>query len=56
MNRRFFLKTFSCVTASLLLPSKAMAAPVDFSKIEFDAARYTQNSAQTIMIFLFAGI
>jgi hypothetical protein len=55
MNRRIFLKTLSCVTASLLLPSKAKAAPINFSQIEFDAESYTQNSAQTIMIFLYGG-
>lgn len=55
MNRRNFLKTLSFVTASLLLPGEAMATPIDFSKIEFDSASYTKNSAQTIMIFLYGG-
>ena len=55
MNRRNFLKTISFVTASLLLPANAKALPVDFSQINFDATRYTNNGAQTIMIFLYGG-
>ncbi len=55
MNRRKFIKTISCVTASLLLPSSAISAPIDFSKIGFDSASYSQNNAQTIMIFLYGG-
>jgi len=55
MNRRIFLKTLSCAAASLLLPSRSFAESIDFSQIGFDAAKYTQNSAQTIMIFLYGG-
>jgi hypothetical protein len=55
MKRRNFLKTLSFVTASLLFPLRVAATPIDFSKIEFDAARYTQNNAQTIMVFLYGG-
>lgn len=55
MNRRNFLKTTSAVTAGLLLPKISLAAPVDFSRVEFDASVYSSNNAQTIMVFLYGG-
>ncbi len=55
MNRRNFLKTGSVVTAGLLLPKVSMAAPIDFSRVQFDANVYNRNSAQTIMVFLYGG-
>ena len=55
MNRRNFLKTTSAVTAALLLPGKAEAAPVDFTQVQFDETLYNANNAQTIIVFLYGG-
>ncbi len=55
MHRRIFLKTLSLVAASALLPTKVAANPINFSMIQFDENRYTQNNAQTIMVFLYGG-
>ncbi|MCF6330897.1 MAG: DUF1501 domain-containing protein [Sulfurimonas sp.] len=55
MHRRIFLKTLSLVAATALLPTKVVANPINFSMIQFDENRYTQNNAQTIMVFLYGG-
>ncbi len=55
MKRRNFIK-LSLVTGSVLLaPSLSKGADVDISKVRFNPDIYTQNNAQTIMIFLYGG-
>ena len=55
MNRRDFLKHSILASAALSLPMKLSARDIDISRVNFNHNRYAQNSAQTIMIFLYGG-
>ena len=55
VNRRVFLKGMSSVVMSTLFPTLSSAATIDISKVNFDSNIYTNNDAQTIMIFLYGG-
>ena len=56
MNRRDFLKLSLCTGCSTLipgLPRLAVAGPLD--NVSFNAATYSNNTPQTIMVFLYGG-
>jgi len=53
MRRRAFLKTSLAAASALMMPRLATAAPLDLSQITFDTNVYNNNSAQTIVVFLY---
>lgn len=56
MNRRNFLKLSLCAGCSTLIPALprlAAAGPLD--NVSFNAATYSNNTPQTIMVFLYGG-
>ncbi|KIM08021.1 MAG: hypothetical protein KU29_05540 [Sulfurovum sp. FS06-10] len=56
MNRRVFLKGLSLVTMSALFPSLTFGStPVNLSQVQFDSTLYSNNEAQTIIIYLYGG-
>jgi hypothetical protein len=56
MNRRSFFKGVSAMTALALFPHLSYSATaVDLTQVTFDSNIYSQNSAQTIMIYLYGG-
>ena len=56
MNRRVFLKGMSLVAMSALFPSLTYGSTtVDLSSVTFDSTTYSNNAAQTIMVFLYGG-
>lgn len=55
MKRRAFIKLSAALASTLFVPSKHYAADVDINQVNFNQSAFTQNSAQTIMIFLYGG-
>lgn len=54
-NRRDFLKGFSAMGLSAILPYSAAAADLDYGQIDFDPNIYSSNNAQTIIVYLYGG-
>ncbi len=54
MRRRSFLKAAALTSGSLISPI-SLKAKTNFRDIEFDADTYNNNSAQTIIVFLYGG-
>ena len=55
MKRRNFLYFSLAMGSSVLLPGLTYASTLDTSKIQFSKEIYTQNSAQTIIVYLYGG-
>ncbi len=55
MKRRTFIKSSIAAAAALWLPRTVSAAPLDFTQINFDPSIYANNSAQTIVVYLYGG-
>jgi len=56
MNRRVFLQGMSLATMVALFPSLAHGStPLDLTQVQFDATKFTNNNAQTIMVYLYGG-
>ncbi len=55
MKRRVFIKLSAVLASTLIISDKSHAKDVDISKVIFNQTSYAQNSAQTIMIFLYGG-
>ena len=56
MKRRVFLKGMSLVAMSALFPTLSSAATtIDLSQVNFNTTKYSNNEAQTIMIYLYGG-
>ncbi|TQV63509.1 MAG: DUF1501 domain-containing protein [Sulfurovum sp.] len=55
MDRRVFLKGLSLATILALFPKWTYATNIDVSQATFDSTIYTNNKAQTIMIYLYGG-
>lgn len=55
MKRRAFIKLSAVVASTAFVLEKSYAKDVDISSVNFNQATFTQNSAQTIMIFLYGG-
>jgi hypothetical protein len=56
MNRRSFFKLSAVAAAALLMPSALSALTRhDTTGVQFDAATFTRNEAQTIIIYLYGG-
>jgi len=55
MKRRDFIQLSLVLGSSILLPNFTYASTLDSSKIKFSTEIYTQNNAQTIIIFMYGG-
>ena len=55
MQRRSFLKGSLAAATCLLTPTLSQARALDLNTISFDRGRYSANSAQTIVIFMYGG-
>ena len=55
MKRRNFIKLSMVTWASLLLPNYTSAKDLNLNEIGFSSGIYNNNSAQTIIIFLYGG-
>ncbi|MCH9813300.1 MAG: DUF1501 domain-containing protein [Epsilonproteobacteria bacterium] len=55
MKRRAFIKLSAAVASTLFISNRGYAADVDISRVNFNHNTFTQNGAQTIMIFLYGG-
>jgi len=55
INRRTFLKGVGALGISAVLPYSANAADLDYEQINFDPDIYTDNNAQTIIVYLYGG-
>ena len=55
MKRRDFIRLSLIASSALLFPTQTKATTIDSDTIDFSSEIYTQNSAQTIMIFLYGG-
>jgi len=55
ISRRKFLKGLGIASAVPFTSSMAEAAELDFDSISFDAGKYQDNEAQTILIYLYGG-
>jgi hypothetical protein len=55
MKRRSAIKIFLAIGSAVLLPEFTYASELDLSKIEFSSEEYSDNKAQTIIIFMYGG-
>jgi len=55
INRRSFLKGVGALGISAVLPYSINAADLDYKDIVFDSDLYSQNNAQTIIVYLYGG-
>ena len=56
MKRRDFIKLSLATTgAAILAPTYSYGVPLDMSTISFSEEKYTNNAAQTIILFLYGG-
>ncbi len=55
MKRRSFIKLSAALAGILVISDRIYAKDIDISKVNFNQTVFTQNSAQTIMIFLYGG-
>ena len=55
MERRKFIKLSLALGSYILAPQFSYANPLDLSKINFSASIETNNSAQTLIIYLYGG-
>jgi hypothetical protein len=55
MKRRAFIKLSLATGAAVLIPEFIDAKDLDLSQVTFSEALYTNNQAQTIIIFLYGG-
>jgi hypothetical protein len=55
MKRRSFIKLSAALAGTLFISDSSYAKDVDINKVNFNQTIFRQNSAQTIMIFLYGG-
>jgi len=55
INRRSFIKGVGALGLSYILPHNLIAADLNYDQIEFDQDIYTNNNAQTIIVYLSGG-
>lgn len=55
INRRAFIKGLGALGLSSILPHNLSAADLNYDQIQFDQNIYTNNNAQTIIIYLAGG-
>ena len=55
MKRREFIKLSTIAASTLFISNNSYAKDVDINEINFNQSVFTQNGAQTIMIFLYGG-
>jgi len=55
MKRRGFLKLTLATSSAILFPSFTYATALDVSKINFSSSIYSNNNAQTIIVYLYGG-
>jgi hypothetical protein len=55
MNRRTFLKGMGALGISAILPYRIQAADLNYDQINFSHSLYTDNNAQTIIVYLYGG-
>lgn len=55
MKRRSFIKLSAALAGTLVVSDISYAKDVDISKVNFNQNVFSQNKAQTIMIFLYGG-
>ena len=55
MNRRGFLKGVGALGLSAVLPYSLNADDLNYDAINFDSSIYTNNNAQTIIVYLYGG-
>lgn len=55
MQRRAFIKLSTLASLYALLPNRSYASSIDTSRVDFSRSIYQNNSAQTIIVFLYGG-
>jgi len=55
VNRRDFLKGLGAMGISSVLPFSLQSADLDYEDIQFNESVYTNNNAQTIIVYLYGG-
>jgi len=55
MKRRDFIKLSLATGSAVLMPTFSYSATLDVNEINFSAATYNDNAAQTIIIFMYGG-
>ena len=55
LNRRDFLKSLGAMGITSVLPFSLQSADLDYENIQFNESMYTNNNAQTIIVYLYGG-